>query len=584
MLFHRPRAVVAAGLAALLLAGGLSAPFPGLLAAPPVVAPEQLTLADVQRVFAQAISRAVVKAPHAVVAVVDREGFVLGVWSVDGTAPSDLKTGAAVAEAGTAAFLSSDENAFTSRTAEFIIQQNFPPGIDNRPTGPLVGVEFSNLPFSDVNRFKRLDPGPNGEVPGQPGNGFVNGSLGTGILNTRLNGRSGSAPLYKNGILVGGVGSVSSTLADAGALARDVLNLELPNAVSGKNADENVALAGQVGFTPDDAIFASNVTIDGVGIPYVLGRGKVNQLPPLDADGNPLVGLPVAGFGLHAAPAPFPYPVEQLGGQPVEIRFPIRADPLPGDLRGQPRLTEDEVRRVIARASDRARRTRAGIRLPLAKAMQVFITVVGNPDADGQPAPVLGIGRTPGATFFSFDVALQKARTALFFSSDQRAFSTRTVGFLAQNHYPPGLGQRAPGPFGPEVFRLLDAAGNIDAATVGLQVAYSGGAAPAPFSRLPVFPPGDATPIAGLDGALQVPPNPTLPNGITVFPGGFPLYRNGVLVGAIGISGDGVDQDDLVGASGAGDEFAPPEKIRADQFTYDGARLPYAKFPRNPDL
>ena len=45
--------------------------------------------------------------------------------------------------------------------------------------------------------------------------------------------------------------------------------------------------------------------------------------------------------------------------------------------------------------------------------------------------------------------------------------------------------------------------------------------------------------------------NPNLPNGITIFPGGFPLYRNGVLIGAIGVSGDGVDQDDIISASGA---------------------------------
>jgi hypothetical protein len=77
--------------------------------------------------------------------------------------------------------------------------------------------------------------------------------------------------------------------------------------------------------------------------------------------------------------------------------------------------------------------------------------------------------------------------------------------------------------------------------------------------------------------------NPNLPNGITIFPGGFPLYRDGALIGAIGISGDGIDQDDLAGASGAALFPAPPE-IRSDRMQYRGARLPYAKFPRNPAL
>jgi hypothetical protein len=74
-----------------------------------------------------------------------------------------------------------------------------------------------------------------------------------------------------------------------------------------------------------------------------------------------------------------------------------------------------------------------------------------------------------------------------------------------------------------------------------------------------------------------------LPNGITIFPGGFALYRNGEIVGAIGISGDGVDQDDIVGASGTHD-FLAPMNIRSDHFDFRGTQLPYAKFPRDPTL
>jgi hypothetical protein len=62
-----------------------------------------------------------------------------------------------------------------------------------------------------------------------------------------------------------------------------------------------------------------------------------------------------------------------------------------------------------------------------------------------------------------------------------------------------------------------------------------------------------------------------VPNGITIFPGGFPLYRNGVLITAIGISGDGV-----VGTH----NFLAPMPIRAGEFFVRGARLPYVKFPR----
>src|SRR5262249_19432235 len=34
-----------------------------------------------------------------------------------------------------------------------------------------------------------------------------------------------------------------------------------------------------------------------------------------------------------------------------------------------------------------------------------------------------------------------------------------------------------------------------------------------------------------------------LANGLQPFAGGFPVYRNGVLVGGLGVSGDGIDQD-----------------------------------------
>jgi hypothetical protein len=44
-----------------------------------------------------------------------------------------------------------------------------------------------------------------------------------------------------------------------------------------------------------------------------------------------------------------------------------------------------------------------------------------------------------------------------------------------------------------------------------------------------------------------------------------------VLIGAIGVGGDGEDQDDIVGASGT-HGFLAPLSIRADQFSYPGTR------------
>ena len=110
--------------------------FLALLAAIPASA--QLTLADVQTVIAQSVTRATALAAplktNAVIAVTDREGWVLGVWAVNtNLSASDPLIGEAIAKAGTASFLSSGQNAFSTRTAGFIVQQHFPPGVDNTP-------------------------------------------------------------------------------------------------------------------------------------------------------------------------------------------------------------------------------------------------------------------------------------------------------------------------------------------------------------------------------------------------------------------------------------------------------------------
>ena len=247
-----------------------------------------------------------------------------------------------------------------------------------------------------------------------------------------------------------------------------------------------------------------------------------------------------------------------MGGETGELRQPIIADPstvpLPG---GTARLTAEEVTNIIAAAANRVRTTRAGIRLPRGSVAQMYISVVNNPNSNGVPPVVLGtFGTSSNATRFSWDVAVQKARTCVFFSATNRAYSARTVGFLAESLYPPGIDGTQPGLF------------------FGLQERFS---IITPTSILAT------NPVNGAVFMTSTNVNPNLPNGITIFPGGFPLYRNGVLIGAIGVSGDGVDQDDLVAASGAA-LFLAPVPIRADQTQYRGARLPFAKFPRNPAM
>src|SRR5207253_76266 len=160
---------------------------------PTPVAVDPLTVADVQTIINHAVTRAVRISPNSVIAVVDREGYVLGVWVVRGGAATPGEIATAVSKAGTAAYLSSNQNAFTSRTAGFIIQQHFPPGVKNTAPGPLVGVGLSNLFISDVNHFKKIDmvycPPP--YPPCTPGGvpcGPSPGTFGTPIALTSLDG------------------------------------------------------------------------------------------------------------------------------------------------------------------------------------------------------------------------------------------------------------------------------------------------------------------------------------------------------------------------------------------------------------
>jgi hypothetical protein len=133
---------------------------------PALRAGETLSAAEVQLIVDQASTWAASVSPDSLIAVVDREGNVLTVWdTAPGTVPTSAEIGEVISRAGVACFLNSNQNALTSRTAGFIVQPNFPPGFTNRINGPLIGVNNSHYPWSDINRF-RQQPFP--AVPANP--------------------------------------------------------------------------------------------------------------------------------------------------------------------------------------------------------------------------------------------------------------------------------------------------------------------------------------------------------------------------------------------------------------------------------
>lgn len=468
----------------------------------PPTASAALTQAEVRTLVVQAVQQAQRLNKPVTIFVVSREGDTLAGFRMTGSPDSSFS---ALRKARTAAYLSSNGHAFTSLTACFITRDHFPPGISNTPGGPLYGVGFSSLPGGDV----QPNPGPLDDEPG-------------------------GVPVYKNGVLVGGMG-----VSGAG---RDGFDKEL---CAGVANDETIALGAIVGFAVPDDRRGDNIFIDGIRFLYANASTPAgNFIQPFNefAAGN-YIKTPVLGSASQ-------YPPDGGYVTGVGPGFPSAGGSI---------LGSGEVKSIIDRAAAQAARTRAAIRRPLGAAAQVFISVV---DTNGA---ILGIWRTPDATIFSFDVAAQKARTALAFSDPANgafgnrirtimglpaaqplAMTTRAIGFLSQRFFPPG----------------------IDESTLDN-----------PVEQGPLY--------EGPDFAYQKrlfadPQLPAYHNGITIFPGGIPLYKNGQLAGAIGISGDGVDQDDYIAAAGTVG-YEPPPEIRCDQIMYRTVRLPYVKFPRNPD-
>ncbi|HEU4371233.1 MAG TPA: heme-binding protein [Methylomirabilota bacterium] len=491
-----------------------------------------LTAQDVMDVVRAAVTAV---SGDMVVGVADRGGNPLAVF-VKGTPPATVvgnfgnpnvpSQDQAIGLARTGAFFSNDQAPLSSRTVRFISGIHFPPGVTNKPPAALYGIENTNRGCSFNIAFNAGVPNiPRATSVVNAGNcqaGDVT-ACGTGIV-------TGKADVFDSnpGAVNGGGVPIFKNGRVVGGVG--VTGLPLDQA-------EFAAFVGSLGFSP---LFGPRpaepgvVVLDGVTLPFVKNTGRPGGTVPGTFPGVTFVLGPVASpYGAVGPPSGY------LVG--------------PTASAVNPQLSAAAVNTIIQRAVSQASRTRAAIRLPLGEATRMVIAVG---DTAGT---LLGLFRMPDATIFSIDVAVAKARNAAYYSSPTRdardmpgfprgfAMTARTLGFGAMPLYPPGIDGTAPGPFFGDYTRDV------------------------------------ATPCA--QGFQPVNANQS---GVVFFPGSIGLYNGTTLIGGLGVSGDGVEQDDLVTAAGAGCpgcpfSFVAPPEIRADRVIIGGVRLPFFKFPRNPE-
>jgi uncharacterized protein GlcG (DUF336 family) len=578
-----------------------------------------------------------------VVAVTDRRGVVLGVGSnftfdyedacnsgpcpaVETGCPSQAQpvsdcraVDLALQLARTAAFFSADQTPLTSRSVRYLSGEHFPPGIRNTAAAALFGIENTNrgcnfdaladplavlipraVSLPAVLRQRRAGDPRLRCVGLDPSDPTARCGCTTGIATI-----PGAVPIY--------TGPAGGLLRMAGGIGVVLRGVEIEcDPVAAFDSTSVLRLNDN---NPDFALmeFAARAYAgDNTGLPRVSPRGLTSvcasaldpkpaccndtpacdfdilasRTPPFDpvifVDGIeiPEVGLSPstpAGVGTFPGIAQFIVdpatlnPNEPLNSaQPLPVGWLVGPLPATDAPPGVDPLSADDVNDIVMAAFDKAGEARAAIRLPLQARTQMMLAVADTNDQ------LLGLFRMTDATVFSIDVAVAKSRNVGYFSNDainptntldcpgltdcrEQAFppgtaiTNRTLSFGAQPFFPSGIEGSLmgfPPPFAPGPFRGAFLYDSANACTNGLE------------------------------------PSNGRQNGIVFFPGSAPLYKeHDVLVGGLGVSGDGVEQDDLVTSGGirATPNFEPLASIRADQRFVRGVRLPYLKFNRRPN-
>jgi uncharacterized protein GlcG (DUF336 family) len=471
-----------------------------------------------------------------VIAVTDRQGNVLAVFDKAGAPATttgnfygDPSLGAAtdahevaVGLARTGTFFANDQAPLSSRTVRFITETHFPPGVIDTFNDGQYGIENTNrgCPFDQTLSSMPLTPFNATLAPG------VNLPRSTNIAGTGpgagiVTGKKDVLDSDQNAVNPGGVPLYKNKIEVGG------IGVVAPaGPMSAAIAEYAAFIAAE---SPPVKIFAPPpgiVLAGGVALPFI----NQTTLP---------AGVGAGSTADYTGGSYFVNPV----GSPAPDPVGFLVQPQAGMY-----LTVDDLMSITTLANTQAATTRAVIRLPPGEPAKFVISIS---DLDGT---VLSIYREPDATIFSIDVSVAKSRNVIYFSQFPgtdlagipagTAVTNRTINFGAQPNFPPGIDGTPAGPF----FDLFQ----FDVAN------------PCTMGSNHVF-------------------NPLNLNGVLFFAGSLPLYKNGMLVGGLGVSGDGVDQDDFVTAAGA-INFQAPANIRADQITIRNVRMPYQKFPRDPTL
>lgn len=556
----------------------------------------------------------------------------------------DFAVDGAVAKARTAAFFATDAAPLTSRTIQFISQStitqrevnsnpnitdpnstergpgfvapigiggHFPPRIPFTPQVDLFAIENSN-------RDSIVNPGPD-HIKGTaddillpsrfnvnpayiPAGKELNAPLSYGetilspadladpnVQKTQSRGIAtlpGGIPIYEYGELVGGIGvffpgQTGYASAENSHLSADFdpkkpdrsLEAEFMAlaAVGGSSAAGfPVGTLGGVPALPGFDLPFGRIDLNGVTLDVVGPNGTTGPASLVKYAKNNLgvgQGNPNSGTDL---------PVDYLGTlykNGIQVPDGWLVTPHAGG-----NLSAADVQRMIEQGIAEAAKVRTQIRLPNGDRSRMVFAVA---DKNGD---VLGLYRMPDATVFSIDVAVAKARNTAYYNDPNQlqsvdqvselpkgvAMTARTFRFLAEPFFPEGIQYAPPGPFS-----ILND-GGVDP-TTGL-------------NQGPPLPASAYTSVLGYDAFnpgtnFHANTPPQNQNGVVFFPGSSGVYKdignNRLLVGGFGVSGDGVNEDDVVTYSGIVG-YNPPDNLRADHFFVRGVRLPYLKFPRNP--